>query len=543
MNERLPLGSLLRALHGAFVELVYAPVGPDATIGSVALLDADELSGVSAGADLCLIVGAPDALVVAWLDELALRGVDERPRAVMAKGTSAATHHAAKASGIALVSVHAQTRWERLLSMIRGVLDHSVQRAPLLPGGPLGAESQDTDLYGLARTVASLTKGMVSIEDERSHVLAYSAADDAADELRTLSILGREGPADYLRRLREWGVFDKIRRSDDVVEVPADDDLGIRRRLVVGIRSIPDASGAVATLGAIWVQEGGVPIAPDADGVLQGAAAVAARLIKRILDAPTNEALQIQRLLGARGGGVDIPSLAAALSISSTGPAAVVGFAGMTDFSVGHLSSALRLHASAFHRSSLATAMGDRIYVLFPGEIVARSLESWARDVIARIDQRTGIGLRAALVVPVATLADVAAARFEVDRVLDRTTGDNRVTTLAESRTSVLLSEIIELVGNHEHLLDPRIERLRAYDAKTGSPMTESLAAYLAHFGDVRGAAGELQVHPNTLRYRIKRVEEILGADLSNADERLLVELQLRIEQQLRIRSRSGFPR
>lgn len=523
MDEGIPLTVLLRALHGAFVELVVAPGGPDVPIGSVSLLDEHDLGTVLAHADLALVVGLHDAQVVAWLDELALRRPEERPRAVMIKRPSLALQHAARASGVALVAVHAQTRWERLLSMIRGVLDHASQRVEEEP------ISGDDDLYGLAYTIASLSKGMVSIEDERSHVLAYSAADDAADELRTLSILGREGPADYLRRLNDWGVFDRIRRSDDVVEVPADPRLGIRRRLVVGIRSIPDATGAVTTLGSIWIQEGQQPISADADGVLRGAAAVAARLIKRILDAPTNEAVQIQRLLGARGGGVDLPSLAAALSISDSGPAAVIGFAGIGDIQTAHLSSSIRLHASAFHRSSLATAMGERIYVLFPGRIAPRSLESWAREAITRIENRTGVALRAALVAQVASLSDAAAARFEVDRVLDRTTGDRRVTSLAESRTSVLLGEIVELVANHEHLRDPRIDNLRDYDDKNSSTMTESLRVYLDHFGDVRGAADELQVHSNTLRYRIKRVEEILGADLKVPEDRLLIELQLRI--------------
>lgn len=524
MNERIPLQTLLRALHGAFVEVLSTPEDRDVSIGSVTLMDADDLAGATTWADLCLVVGVPDHDAVAWMDELALRRLEERPRVVMVKKASIEMRHAARVGRIALVSVHPQTRWERMLSMIRSVLDHSIQRAEVDDTG-----LYDTDLYGLAHTIASLTKGMVSIEDARSHVLAYSATDDAADELRTLSILGREGPTDYLRRLNEWGVFDRIRRSDDVVEVPADDTLGIRRRLVVGIRSIPDAAGAATTLGAIWVQEGQRPIDADAGAVLRGAAAVAARLIKRVLDAPTNEAVQIQRLLGGRGGGVDVPSLAAALSISSSGPAAVVGFAGMGDGAIADHAASIRLHASAFHRSSLATAMGERIYVLFPGEISARSLEFWTRDAIGRIEKRTGTALRAALVSPVAALDDVAAARFEVDRVLDRTVGTNRVTTLAESRTSVLLGEIIELVGNHEHLHDPRIENLRRYDADNASTMTESLRVYFAHFGDVRGAADELQVHPNTLRYRMKRVEDILGTDLKDPDDRVLLELQLRV--------------
>ncbi|MFG3618373.1 hypothetical protein [Nocardia sp. NPDC047654] len=51
----------------------------------------------------------------------------------------------------------------------------------------------DIDLFALAQMIADNAGGMVSIEDPRSHVLAYSASDENADELRVRSILGREG--------------------------------------------------------------------------------------------------------------------------------------------------------------------------------------------------------------------------------------------------------------------------------------------------------------------------------------------------------------
>ena len=138
--------------------------------------------------------------------------------------------------------MHPQTRWESLLTTVRGVLDTSFARPRASFGGSM--PGVDTDLFGLAHTVASLTSGMVSIEDDRAHVLAYSASDDAADELRKLSILGREGPADYLRRLHESGVYDRLQRSDEVIEVPPDEAHGTRRRLVVSIRQGSEAYDA-----------------------------------------------------------------------------------------------------------------------------------------------------------------------------------------------------------------------------------------------------------------------------------------------------------
>ncbi len=81
---------------------------------------------------------------------------------------------------------------------------------------------------------------MVSIEDEQSHVLAYSASSDEADELRRLTILGRAGPPEHLEWIGQWGIFDALRAGGDVVRVSERPELGLRPRLAVGIH-LPSA--------------------------------------------------------------------------------------------------------------------------------------------------------------------------------------------------------------------------------------------------------------------------------------------------------------
>lgn len=49
--------------------------------------------------------------------------------------------------------------------------------------------------------------------------------------------------------------------------------------------------------------------------------------------------------------------------------------------------------------------------------------------------------------------------------------------------------------------------------------------------GDVGAAATRLQVHANTLRYRLRRAQERFGLDLEDPDVRLSMWLQLRLEQ------------
>ncbi|MFZ2526135.1 MAG: helix-turn-helix domain-containing protein [Rhodococcus sp. (in: high G+C Gram-positive bacteria)] len=545
----ITLRELLSVLDTSVVELVDAPAGTEIALSSVALVDSSDLAAETDSqfplSDLYLHVGIGTTAAVRWFDDIALRPPERRMRAVMSKNAATTTvlQAAARRAGVALVAVHPKARWDHVFPLVRRMLDRS-RRSTGLDDPDLVAT--DTDLFGLAQIVAQNAGGMVSIEDAQSHVLAYSASDEAADELRTLSILGREGPREYLRALQQWGVFDRLRSSDEVIDVPAHRKLGTKRRLVVGIRqSSEDATSSARTLGSIWLQQGVAPFAEDAEDVLRGASAIAARIISRSLNAPSTEGLLIQRLFGVRGGGVDVPSVVNALNLPATGPAAVVGFAvGATDATgagLSELGSMLRLQASSFRRDSVATIVGERAYVLLPRYTSPKSVTTWTRQLVEQFEAKRSVVLRAAIAIPVPDLGQVAGARVEVDRVLDGTAAtfpEGRVTTLAESRTAVLLGEILDLVDGHPELHDPRLDALFEYDRKHASNLCESAESYLAHYGDVRGAATVLQVHPNTLRYRIRRVEEIVGVDLQDASDRLLLELQLT----LRLRKEGGTP-
>ncbi|WP_405495408.1 PucR family transcriptional regulator [Nocardia sp. NBC_00511] len=528
----IPLRELLIVLGSTLVDLLDEPAGDEVVIRSVALVDGSDLAAESGsrapGSDLYLHVGVTDSEAAHWLRDLAHRPTRQRPRAVLSKTArqSPALRQAAREVGVAVVAVHPQARWGQVYPLIRGMLDRGGH-----DGGEHDLLAADTDLFGLAQTVARNAGGMVTVEDAHSRVLAYSASNDAADRLRIQSILGREGPREYLRILQRWGVFDRLRNSDEVIDLPAHPELDIKHRLAVGIRR-PGADSTV--LGTIWLQEGEQPFAPEAAEVLRGAAAIAARIISRTLDAPSTEALLVQRLFGARGSGVDVPSLAGALNIPMNGPAAVIGFAisgtPLTDPLRAALGSALRLRASAFRGDSLSASIGDRAYVLLPHYQSARAVTAWTRQLVERLESGGIPNLRAAIAIPVADLTQVARARGEVDRVLDSTAATyprDRVTTLAESRTAVLLGEILDLIAARPELHDPRLTALFDYDRGHAASLCESAEHYLRHHGDVRAAAEALRIHPNTLRYRLRRVQDITGIDLEDPADRLLLELQL----------------
>ncbi|MBV9091283.1 MAG: helix-turn-helix domain-containing protein [Mycobacteriaceae bacterium] len=522
-GARVGLGRLLLALDRTMVTLVAAPRGLDMPVASVALVDADDVRlGLAVGAgnaDVFFLLGVGDVDAVAWIDRQVTARV---PAAIFVKDPSDALVERVASAGAAVVAVEPRARWERLYRLVNHVFEHHGDRAER-------ESASGTDLFGLAQSIAERTHAMISIEDAQSHVLAYSASNDEADELRRLSILGRAGPPEHLAWIAKWGIFDALRAGTGVVRVAERPELGLRPRLAVGIHRAGGDQRRSAFIGTIWLQQGSRPLADDVEQVLRGAAVLAARIMSRLAATPSTHALRVHELLGLSGEEVDVAAVARELGIVADGRAALVG---LRCADGGVPADVIALSASAFRPDAQVIARGDRAYVLFPQTGTPSSVASWVRGTVASLRRELGLALRAVIAAPVAGLAAVAPARAEVDRVFDsaeRHPGVIReITSLAEARTTVLLDEIVALVAGREPLVDPRLRALRDYDAGHDGSLIATLGAYLDCFGDVGAAARGLQVHPNTVRYRLRRIEKLLGTSLTDPDDRLVLALGLK---------------
>ena len=82
-----------------------------------------------------------------------------------------------------------------------------------------------------------------------------------------------------------------------------------------------------------------------------------------------------------------------------------------------------------------------------------------------------------------------------------------------------------------EVFYDSVLGRLQEYDEQNTSDLVKSLACFLeanGHWGD---AAEKLFVHRHTLRYRMKRVEEITGRNLDQSQDRMEFWLALKAKE------------
>ncbi len=133
---------------------------------------------------------------------------------------------------------------------------------------------------------------------------------------------------------------------------------------------------------------------------------------------------------------------------------------------------------------------------------------------------------------PAHEITEVAHSRGTVDRVL-RVLRDGHVTRrvarLIDVQTESLLLELRDLVAARGDQPGGPIGRLIDYDERHDASLIRTLEAWLDSFGDVATAAASLYVHPNTFRYRLRRLAEVSGLDLADPEARFAAMLQLRM--------------
>ncbi|GEL20605.1 PucR family transcriptional regulator [Pseudonocardia asaccharolytica] len=329
--------------------------------------------------------------------------------------------------------------------------------------------------------------------------------------------------------LREWGVFDRLRAGEEVVCVEEHTELGIRARLAVGIHA------GQRTLGTIWVQEGAEPFAERSPGVLLGAARVAAgHLIRRRTRHPPERQLVAGLLDGRIGADVVAP----ALGLDERVTAIVAGFAVRTDtgdpavheLGRADLAEMVPVLAATHRRGALTATAGSRIYAVLPGvERAELALVALCTDIAASVGRRTGARVQVGLGSAVPRLAEVPASRAEADRVLEAMPAAADVALIGDLRAEVLLQQTLETLAGDPDLQDPAVARLVGYDAAHRTDLVGSVLAWLDALGDVRAAAAALGVHPNTLRYRVRRAVAVGGLALDDPRSRLMHHLELLI--------------
>ncbi|MEU6282755.1 helix-turn-helix domain-containing protein [Streptomyces sp. NPDC047028] len=438
-------------------------------------------------------------------------------------------------TGVALLALTRGASWAQLAAMLRTLLsegDIGEAEAHTLGGVPSG------DLFALANAIATLLDAPVTIEDRRSKVLAFSGRQDEADSARVESILARQVPDRYLRIHEEHGVFRELYRSDGLVHVPAPTvgDAVALPRVAVAVRAGDEF------LGSVWAALRR-PLTPEREqAFLEAAKLVALHMLRFRAGTDAENRLRADLVTTVLEGGAGAVEALGRLGLVDE-PTLVMAMGLAPDQDEDHahvtaerqrLAGALAVHLTAVQPRSAVALLGDVAYALFPVADDTVHARERAAQVASNFLQRTGE--RTSALIGIGSIAQEPAAlprsRANADRalrVLFSGQSSQRVASISDVYVDALLLEMRDLaIANRDELSGP-LARLAAYDAQHNAHLMETLRAWLDAFGDVIAASASVFVHPNTFRYRIRRVSEVGQIDLQDPSARFATMVQLRL--------------
>ncbi len=434
----------------------------------------------------------------------------------------------AENAGVALMVAPDETSWRDLDKLVSAVVDAQSTATPAY------AEVRPGDLFALANAIAYSVGGATSIEDHNGRMFGYSnLPHQRIDEIRLHSITERQTPV----REGDAENYLRVRNSEKPLHFQSDNPIHASR-LAMSVR----AGGEL--LGMIWVLDWDPPLRKGAVQALEDAATVTALHLLQIRQQENgrqwNRSEVLAQLLAGRIG----PAAASALvGLPAATPTTVLAISAESaeyadetpELGLARTINMINLYCEAWHPRALATSMDDRIYAVMPAHRSTprgRTLLRFAQEVSDTVRRTTGVTLRIGIGPTTDDLEGLADSRRLADMTLTallNTASDENVAAIEAMRSRVVLDELAAVGTLNLSLPGDPLEAIRDHDRERNTTYAESLLAYLDAFGDTSKGAKTLSIHENTLRYRIRRLEELFDLDLDDPEVRLVAWLQLRL--------------
>lgn len=438
-------------------------------------------------------------------------------------GDPTAAQFVARSTNLALLLVPDEMPWRQVDALITATTSVAGQvRDSYASSGP-------GDLFAVANAIAFSVGGATTIEDTRGHVLAYSnLPHQEIDEVRRRGILGRQTP-ERPTNMEEYALVFKAEGAYRFYpESP-----GYMDRIAIAVRA------GAELLGIIWVLDGAPPLGPNAETAIEEAARVTAlHLLRARGHRDTDRWRKGEALTSLLAGSVTGKVAAERLGISHDQQTTVIALAHVDSAASQGLEAArivdlVNLYCEAWHPQACCAPASGVIYALLPGaEKAARRLRLFSEEIASVVERSTSVAVHVAIGPLAAELDQVPRSRQAADlvlRALRKSSSTTEIASVDDVRSRAILLELSEYESALMRIAHDPVAEIHAYDVENSSSYGQTLLTYLDMFGDVNQAASRLSIHENTMRYRMRRANELFDIDMEDPESRLVLWLQLRL--------------
>lgn len=384
------------------------------------------------------------------------------------------------------------------------------------------------EVQALVDALAERLQRSVVIDDPQLSLIYNSAHFGDEDPVRVEALLKRRTPTKAIGHVLAQGVGTWTRPG----VIPYNAELGLQPRVCAPIRwqgeliafiMVVDSDGTVTTAETSQISDVADRVAPLLATELHGGNEKLEQIARDLVSHDGAVRRQALTELATSAISTDVTAVTA-IRLSVRGDAANASSAHVT----ASMRSAFMLPKPTGSRLQLGAVEEQGAVIILGGRrpLAPDTVVAHARRILARVD-------------------DLSSGRFKVVAGigpsldgLDRAHETAELAALAARAAEVGLAEEAatwEDLGPYGPLLripTSELGRLtlpaevqRLLDIDRDGHLLETLRAFLDAAGSAPAAAGALQIHRTTLYYRLSRVEELLGVDLSDGRTRLSLHL------------------
>ncbi|WP_242517802.1 CdaR family transcriptional regulator [Halobacillus sp. GSS1] len=384
---------------------------------------------------------------------------------------------------------------------------------------------QAEDIHKATELISSKLKKPVIIENKNFELIAYSSTFDDFDQTQQKTILSKKCPIFIIDRLKKEGIVTRLEKQSDPIRVHPMEDLGFQQRVVIAAKHLGH------TLGYVWVQESDQALNTEEMEFLEE---INAHLGKLIYDQFMKEnakegrkeellwqllhheyASESQFRHDASLAQLKIPNRFSIVVFSVTAPQ----YKSMLD----DLESTVNRFRTNRQLYYLKTEF--QLILFIEGREADRfSSRDIARDLIDVVKVETGEDDFYHFLIGVGKeytkIYYMRKSFLEALEVIETANfiGPRPETMPREFSKLGLyryLAALYEKNSSEDYYSEDLLTLIKNDTAKQ-TELLFTLEAYLANNGKGKQTANELFIHPNTLNYRIKQIQELTNIDFSD---------------------------
>ncbi|WP_160724580.1 PucR family transcriptional regulator [Bacillus sp. USDA818B3_A] len=393
-------------------------------------------------------------------------------------------------------------------------------------------------LEELADLISQVLNCPITIEDANHRLLAYSTHDERTDPARIYTIIGRRVPEKVINQLWKEGTIPALLQTREPIRVKNIDDIGLNNRVAISIWKQDEV------LGFIWAIEIDKTLTEeDFD------------LLKKAADSAKNKLLQLQTrknkkeehsqeffwklLTGHLQGEKDIYERFQSLKISPSPSFAIavfqfpVNITNKIEQNIYYL-----LKTSQLMKIMLYTIDCNQLIVLISAANIretSNNLNHFVQTFVRTMDERYSMKgitpVYSSIYEDYQKMSQAYKETMAVLSIKEKFPNETQDIFNYHKLGIFQLFDVILEKRKSDPYENHSLKKLQDYDQKHSSNLVETLEVFLNNDNNINDAAKELNVHANTLNYRLKRISEIGDVNFKDPNQKMLLYLDLKLEK------------